>query len=513
MIHKFKSSFLLGITLGLGVLSANAQMHVNGPIAFGSSLFSTSFGNLSFGPDAQVVFIDGTTFYMLGEATTLDPGAEIFANTLSSQSGTGRILFQGSVAQALSGGNSSAIGGAQPSFINIAVNNSNNLSLTSTNTRVTSGLDFVDGHIVLGSNNLEIASAATITNADETQYVVTNGTGFLAKEAFTSAFNFPVGRAVSDYTPATITPTTSDDFFVQVKNYAESASEETIPDNGIFRTWNIYSVSGNGMNLTLQHNTSTNGSSFISSSGFVTQYQGLVLGSGVWQIGSGANTSDALGTVASSRIHSRLYSTSATNNTSNEAFFSKSSNELKPLPITLLDFDAKKHGEKQSIVTWRTSTEVNSSHFDVETSTNGYNWSKIGEVQAQGTSYNINDYQFVHTNPVIGVNYYRINMVDIDGSVEYSKIKPVLFENPMSSLTNVVVYPNPSNGILNISSLNKSNNYTLTDMHGKTIHSFNNTSENSDFQVNLSSYANGVYFIRAESNSGDIKVFKIILNK
>ena len=520
-ILKMKKSLLFAFTLTC-INATHSQMNINGSFSVFGEM--GNFGNLQLGADAQVFFQNGSTLHMLGTATTINSGAEIFANTSSTQAGTGRILFGGAAAQTLDGGNSSAIGGTQPSLINVAVNNTNNLTLTNTNTRITSGLDFINGHVILGSNGLELSSSATASNANGTRHVVTNGTGFMAKEGFTSAFSFPVGRATSDFTPAIITPTSSDDFFVQVKDYTESASEETVPDNGVYRTWNIYSTGGAGANILLQHNTATNGGDYntngADADAFVTQYQGFQWvtsaqqNQGVWQIGTGAIGTDAAGSiVGSSRVHNRDYTTTATSSTSDAAFFSKSNNILTPLPIALLDFKANKHNETQALISWSTSSEYNSSHFEVETSINGQTWRKIGEVKAQGVSYELSNYQLIHPNPALGVNYYRLNLVDLDGSADYSKIRSLLFGNVTSTLANVVVFPNPSNGMLNISSSSKTYNYTLTDMHGKIIHSFNNTLENSDFQLDLSIYANGVYFIKANSQNGDLKTFKIVLNK
>lgn len=495
----------------------HAQFYVNGDFAFVGSI--TSIGNVEFGPNADVQVYNGSEFFILGTSTVVNVGAKFTAPA----NPTGKFIYQGSAQQNISGGNSAAIGGAQPSLVNIEINNSNNVVLSNTNTRLTSGIEFTNGHLLLGSQNLELSSDAVVTNANKLSYVVTNGNGFLAKEniAASSTFDFPVGRLDNDFTPASISNTSGspDNYFVQVKNYGQSASVETVESNGMHRAWNIYSSNGSASTIALQHNSSTNGASYTDANAFVTQYQGMQWVSsaqqnqGVWQIGTGAIGTDAAGTVAGSRVHNRAYASTATNSTANEAFFSKSSNELTPLPITLIEFDANKLGENQSLVTWSTSSEMNSSHFDVQTSVDGEVWMKIGEVKAQGVSYHISNYQFVHTNPIIGYNFYRINMVDLDGSQEYSNIKYVLFGNKMSTLANVVVYPNPSNGILNISSLNKSHNYTLTDMHGKAIQSFNNTTENSDFQVDLNNYSNGIYFIKAESDLGEINVFKIILNK
>ena len=522
IIHNSKSSFILGLALGLTFLQSQAQNSFNAIVNIGSNEEMTVFGDLTIGADAQVFFQDGSILNMQGANTTIDAGAEIFASNSSTQSGTGKILFAGSVAQTLHGGNSSSIGGTQPSLINVEINNTNNLTLVNSNTRITSGLNFINGHILLGNNNLELSSSASVTNANETKYVVTNGTGFLAKEAFTSAFSFPVGRAVSDFTPATITPSASDNFFVQVKNYSQSASDEVTTADGIDRTWNIYSTVGRGANIALQHNDATRGTNYVSNggdgAGFVTQYQGIqwvpyVGNQGTWQFGSGAQGTNTTGSVSNSVLHNRTYTATANTPSANGAFFSKSTLPLTPLPISLLDFTAIKQNEKQSLLSWITTSEINSSHFEVETSINGEIWNKIGELQAQGTSLQSAEYQFIHPNPLMGVNYYRLNMLDRDGSAETSPIRMLEFGRTNSVNTNVVVYPNPTNGNLVIQNTSSSSQYVLSDMHGKTIAIFNNPEKNKELIFDLSPYSNGIYFLKEMPMVGNPTVTKIILNK
>jgi hypothetical protein len=519
MIHKHKSTIILGLALGLTFLQSQAQNSFNAIVNIGPSEVMTVFGDLTIGADAQVFFQDGSILNMQGANTTIDAGAEIFASNSSTQTGTGKILFEGSVVQRLQGGNNSTIGGTQPSLINVEINNANNLTLVNSNTRITSGLNFVNGHILLGSNNLELSSSATVTNANETKHIVTNGTGFLAKEAFTSAFTFPVGRATSDFTPANITPAASDNFFVQVKNYSESASDEFVTADGVDRTWTIYSTAGTGADIALQHNSSSNQSAFNPSDAFVTQYQGFqwVSGAqqnqGVWQTGTGSNGSSATGTVTGSTIRSRIYSATTTSSTANGAFFSKSSNLQTPLPISLLDFTAIKQNEKQSLLSWITTSEINSSHFELESSINGEVWNKIGELQAQGTSFQSAEYQFIHPNPVMGMNFYRLNMLDRDGSAETSPIRMLEFGRTNSVNTNIVVYPNPTNGNLVIQNTSSSSQYVLSDMHGKPIAIFNNIEKNKELIFDLSPYSNGIYLLKEMPMVGDPTVTKIVLNK
>ncbi len=512
----FKLTILCLFTLKNN-LTTNAQVFINGTYNVVGEI--GVFGNLQLGADAQLFFQNGSTLNMLGTATTINSGAEIFANTASTQAGTGKIVFIGSAAQTLDGGNSSTIGDDQPSLINVAINNTNNVTLINTNARITSGLDFINGHLILANNGLELSSSATATNANGTRHVVTNGTGFMAKEGFSSAFSFPVGRAVSDFTPAVITPSASGNFFVQVKNYSESASDEFVTIDGVGRTWNIYSSAGTGANIALQHNSATNGTAFDQNDAFVTQYQGLQFmtgtqqNQGVWQVGTGANASSATGTITNSTIRDRSYTTTPTTPSANGAFFSKSSNMLTPLPITLLDFAVQKHMESQSLLTWITTSELNSSHFDIETSTDGELWNKIGELKAQGTSLQSASYQFIHTKPALGINYYRLIMADRDGSTETSAVRMVEFGRKSSSITTIIVHPNPTNGNVTIHNTSYSSQYILSDIHGKPIAIFNNIEKNKELSFDLSPYSNGVYYLKEIPTIGDPTVTKIVLNK
>lgn len=505
-IFKMKKSLLFAFTL-LFINATHSQTNINGSFSVFGEM--GNFGNLQLGVDAQMFFQNGSTLHMLGSATTINTGAEIFANTTSTQAGTGRILFVGAAAQTLDGGNSSTIGGAHPSLINIAIDNTNNVTLTNSYARITTGLDFVNGHLILGDQNFEVASAATITNVDETQYIVTNGTGFLAKESIASSasFDFPVGRATTDYTPATITPNSTDNFFVQVKNYSESASDERVPDNGIFRTWNIYSTSGSAANLTLQHNTSTNGSAYTSDAdAFVTQYQG----SSMWDDGVGAIGTNApsTGTSLSAVKHTRLYTT-VTSASASGAFYSKSTNLLTPLPVTLIDFNAQAASYLVSQITWTTTNEFNNSHFVLETSVDRTNWSKIGEVKGAGTSSLVNNYAFKHVNAQLGLNFYKLTMVDFEGNPTQSDFKIVEFSDGLNPV--VKIYPNPSQGIINIFSENTDLTYTLTSFDGKLI--LSNDSKQSGLQsIDLNHLDNAMYFLNVTSNY-QTKTYKIILNK
>jgi hypothetical protein len=127
----------------------------------------------------------------------------------------------------------------------------------------------------------------------------------------------------------------------------------------------------------------------------------------------------------------------------------------EPLPLSLLAFNADKYGERSALISWRTSNEINTSHFMVERSLDRYSWEEVGKVQAAGESAATLNYQLVDENVYDGRKpnarfYYRLNMVDRDGRAQKSNIDVVQFSNNNLSGVSVFVFPNPSTDGVNI---------------------------------------------------------------
>ena len=129
----------------------------------------------------------------------------------------------------------------------------------------------------------------------------------------------------------------------------------------------------------------------------------------------------------------------------------------QPLPVKLLSFGAEKSGDKNAQLTWSTSSEINSNYFTVERSFDKVKWSDIGKVNAAGNSQIVTNYQYMDVGVYNGVaskltSYYRLKMVDIDGSFEYSPIESVTFDKTHSILNSreFLVFPNPASEGVNI---------------------------------------------------------------
>lgn len=123
-----------------------------------------------------------------------------------------------------------------------------------------------------------------------------------------------------------------------------------------------------------------------------------------------------------------------------------------PLPVKLTDFSAEKVGERKARLTWSSSSEINSSHFEIEKSYDADNFEKIGEVKAAGNSQTLLRYEF-YDDKIEGLRskqilYYRLKMVDLDGTIEYSDIRGLNFGT--DQLAGVSMYPNPTSQYLNL---------------------------------------------------------------
>ncbi|MDA9554787.1 T9SS type A sorting domain-containing protein [Pelobium sp.] len=100
------------------------------------------------------------------------------------------------------------------------------------------------------------------------------------------------------------------------------------------------------------------------------------------------------------------------------------------LPVNLTSFTGKAVGQSVQL-NWTTLSEQNSDVFNIFSSSNGKNFSKIGSVNASGNSNAEIDYTFKDDSPYAGENYYKLQQVDKDGKIHdldftrvVSNIKP-----------------------------------------------------------------------------------------
>ena len=90
--------------------------------------------------------------------------------------------------------------------------------------------------------------------------------------------------------------------------------------------------------------------------------------------------------------------------------------------------------------------EQNSSRFEIERSADGNGWNTIGTVQAQGNAALTTDYSYADAKMLSGTNYYRLKMVDLDGTAVYSEVKAL----QGSMISHLSFFPNPARDFVNV---------------------------------------------------------------
>jgi Secretion system C-terminal sorting domain len=166
-------------------------------------------------------------------------------------------------------------------------------------------------------------------------------------------------------------------------------------------------------------------------------------------------------------------------------------NNMGVLPIELSSFEGKAL-EKSNLLTWQTKSESQNNGFNIERSTDGNRFEKIGFVAGKGTTSQMQRYTFEDSFPSgegrDGAGYYRLKQLDFDGRFEYSKIISITQKGGNT----VSVYPNPTEGILNISATDYEQTFVLVNSIGQVV----KQGEQLEATINLQSLPSGFYYLK-----------------
>jgi hypothetical protein len=174
-----------------------------------------------------------------------------------------------------------------------------------------------------------------------------------------------------------------------------------------------------------------------------------------------------------------------------------------PLPVNFTSFTATKAGG-QALLRWQTAQEQNSLNFTVERSTNGVNFSSIGEMPAAGNSSTPKDYSFTDAEPAQGINYYRLKEVDLDLRSMYSTVRTVVFSKGGAQK---LVWYIVGGKTAEVDLQNGSNEfYTLNDIDGHLVQKGQLSS--GKLYLNLTG---GIYIVRVNSFSGQVMTTKVLI--
>jgi len=170
------------------------------------------------------------------------------------------------------------------------------------------------------------------------------------------------------------------------------------------------------------------------------------------------------------------------------------------LPVKLISFNAILKDAKVALA-WTTEWEEKSSHFEIEKSIDGRNYSSIATVFSAGnsadrTNYNYND----ALSGNVSVIYYRLKMVDVDKKYTYSGVEIIRIAQETASFK-LNTYPNPAGNELRITIpstwRDKKVRFELYDANGKLTGYMEKNNAGQTETIAMKEMSAGFYVLRA----------------
>ncbi len=176
-----------------------------------------------------------------------------------------------------------------------------------------------------------------------------------------------------------------------------------------------------------------------------------------------------------------------------------------PLGVELGTFDLKCDRDGY-MLNYSTVSEINSSHFQISTSNNGYDYTVNSEVDAQGYSSSLIEYQIFIAKG--SYNYVQLKQFDFDGQSEelFTLHVPSCDEGPKPFIRQDL-----NEDVLVILPYNAPSEIFLYSTDGKLLFEGNSVGvENEVFELPRELFTVGTYFLRVDNKMVDSEVFKFI---
>ena len=342
-------------------------------------------------------------------------------NQASMPAGAGTVIFDGTAVQAL--------GGSSPfRSLNITINNAAGLTLSQ---RLAVGdgtggtLSFTVGHIVTGvaANDVYFYPGSAYTGFGPTSHIV----GIVTKSGSTD-FVYPIGDGThtAPFGISALTGAADFQLLYTAGGYGTYTVNVPILPGGVFdqEYWDLTPIVGSASaKITLNWDDSRKKLNHSSPGALlVAHFTG-----GAWNSVGGSSVNPAgspTGSVGPSNLVSSF---------SPFTFGSTTS----PLPILLEDFTVT-NDNCQAYLSWTTSLEHNAASFEIQQSTDGATFTTVATVHAADTpgTYHATVAQIAQHA------FYRLRLVDLDGSATYSPIDGLVL-TCLPASDHLSLYPNP----------------------------------------------------------------------
>ncbi len=181
---------------------------------------------------------------------------------------------------------------------------------------------------------------------------------------------------------------------------------------------------------------------------------------------------------------------------------------LASLPITLTSFTGKVTNDG-NLLEWKSSSEINFNSFEVERSDDGKAFSILKTVPSGQYSYSFLDRNVSASQTY----YYRLKMIDSDGTTTFSSIQSVKTKLDQGGTSNV--YPNPAVNDIQVNYISSSTNpldVVIIDSKGSIVNKSTHSAQigNNKISVNISTLISGTYVMQILNSDQTKSTFKFI---
>lgn len=425
--------------------------------------------NISNNPGNKLVYLRGNLI--------VSTGATLFENN----TGVATIIFDGEEEQSIT------ISGTIQNEINFTIDNPEGVEILS-NVTLPFNLNLIQGKISLNNFNLQITGA--LNGVSATRYIRTNGTGEYRQLVTDAPLLYPIGN--STYNPLILTLSEESALLgARVLDTVYSAGLTGTPftDRVVNRLWDINGdLDGAELTLTVQWNEDEELVNFDRMNSYISHFI-----NGLWDP---ASPSEASGDDPYTHTRSGITALSPFGVGSGGA-----------LPVNLLTFQVAAVKNNQ-LLSWTYETPERFGYFEVEHSRNGRNFNALGRVAEGELSSRSFKANYTHLRPGAGIHYYRLKMVDLDGSFKHSHVIQGRMDGngtvrPLSTFISSEGFNVNVETTVNVLELR------LADQLGRTIYQSLQAAESGVINIPLSNLSAGIYFLQVNAD-GNMETHKLL---
>ena len=394
------------LTLNNGTLTFNSSGNLNAG-AFSNTSGTLNMNSGAFNVTNGIAINSGGTVNVASGATASASSMSSTNNSSAILNNSGVVTISGSVSQ----------GGV--------INNNGVLNINGNLTSSGSG-----SSVVTNSGSLNITGNVTLPSSGK---LYVNPGGVTVVDG-----NVTVGSNENLVIGTSVAPPAYADMVIRQNLIATSSGDVRIRQNGRLAVFgDVTDSSGGGTLFTIDNGGQvfidgdinySGGGNHINNNNSIDPY-------GFYTNGTITNSGGGSSTTSNQGDETVMFNT-------NLPFYNWVHSYMTPLPVTLAYFRVD-HAAAQGVnLSWATESESNFDVFIIERSVDGRNFEAAGSVKGAGVNTTTKQhYGFTDHTPRNGRSYYRLKIVDLDGSFEHSAIVMVTLESAFN--TTLRLYPNP----------------------------------------------------------------------